>query len=80
MRCLNEKRETYWQCDVILSLNIRKIKEVIIKIRTTHADHIPLTINVTAVEKVTSTKTKHLLELTYDSILQESTTASPLSA
>ncbi len=45
-----------WCSDNNLSLNVEKMKEIVVDFRRVHTQHAPLTINRATVERVSSTK------------------------
>ncbi len=45
-----------WCSDNNLSLNVEKMKEIVVDFRRVHTQHAPLTINGATVERVSSTK------------------------
>uniref|UniRef100_A0A8C1N2R2 Reverse transcriptase domain-containing protein n=1 Tax=Cyprinus carpio TaxID=7962 RepID=A0A8C1N2R2_CYPCA len=45
-----------WCSDNNLSLNVEKMKEIVVDFRRAHTQHVPLTINGASVERVSSTK------------------------
>uniref|UniRef100_A0A9J8CSJ6 Alkylated DNA repair protein AlkB homologue 8 N-terminal domain-containing protein n=1 Tax=Cyprinus carpio carpio TaxID=630221 RepID=A0A9J8CSJ6_CYPCA len=49
-------RLAWWCSDNNLSLNVEKIKEIVVDFRRVHTQHVPLTINGATVERVSSTK------------------------